>query len=218
MSAPHNSQHDDVLERVLAEDLDRESPEVAEMLSQCEVCREKLRALDSLAGDLNSFADLQAEVLNEAATLENTPGEDRVVAMMSPRPNVMRFVALAAAIVIGASVWWSLTDLGSPALPDAEYYLDAHETYALSPYGPSQDFASFSWEIDLPAGGHHRVVIWQLDEKNQAEPRLTSENLTQASWTLTDQEQRDLPDRIYWEVQTYDAFGSVERVGTFASR
>ena len=200
--------HDDAHERLLAElvtgESSRDAAGVRRALDGCEVCAERLRALERVTRGLETSAAIERDVLRDATEMQRAPGEDRVARVLEGassgkrRPRVTRWLAAAALLLVAI---WAVRTTTLDRYPDTgELFLAEPHPAGLTPHGATTSFATFGWDLPLPPNGAYRVTIWDSRDAERANPILTSDNLRTRSWSPSPEERKDLPVVIYWEV------------------
>lgn len=167
------------------------------------------RLLDDLGGRARD------EMLAEAEQLVGHPAEEgsrrafeRLAAPASPR---LQFVGLAAAAVllVAATAWLSRpVDVG-PA-PSEPYFIGRGGVEIVRPVGPGSTYDGFEWRAELPFGAVFELMIHDGAADLGAAPVLVVRELEVTTWEPTDDQRRQLPESLRWEVRRISSTGEVE--------
>lgn len=221
----HAEQHADLMREVALGELSKDSPEVLALLENCATCRELWEKVEGELADVREDLDLAQHVrpgvpmdvagrLEELAQLE-PPGQGSppTVAMEPPSPPTnsaalpsswLVYFAAAALLIWAAIAWWPSRQ--GPTDETPIYVGDPSALHSLTPAGAVDDFEQFEWRCDLP--GVRSYTLRLYDE--QGELHLAIPHLKSTSWTPTETQSRDLPDRLRWEVDACDEFGAID--------
>ncbi len=219
----HGPKHEELLERVVTQDLDPGSVEVSRLVESCKECKEVLSNLRRVGDLLNEDARIERESLAaDASELEaRVPDMFMAIAMadssaassgtahtiVGARPSIPRWLLVAASLLVVFGLWRWL-DAKSPSRAELEpgTHLGAGAEL-LEPVGGAADFGVFTWKFDPTPGGWCELRIW--DASNAA---TTNTNLILGPLEIEGsrwEPEMDLPDSIRWGVTIYDPSGSV---------
>ena len=232
------------LEELLAlrEQLGAAAKEQRDVLHRLEATRSE-DDLDDFGGARIVEAFLAARELESSVASSTSPTFAIEEEVLAPRrSSASRVVGALLAASLLALVGWRLftTDAPrSPGSPDAsdplggsgEPFLLGTEAGGLAPVGAGASFREpFRWQ--LPLEGWFVVHVFPALEGSGAAPGdgagtqddataplATSPRIEAQEWTWPEDATRAWPDRIRWEVRSYDAFGVVvETAEAYASR
>ncbi|MDP6368306.1 MAG: hypothetical protein QF724_11210 [Planctomycetota bacterium] len=222
MNTSHEQGHEDILEAILVGDLSPTAPRAKTLLDSCELCRRQLAELQALESLLQQAGAEERATLAEAAECKNAPGLDSVESVLhsmagqptaipqlvpapeqgARRPSPWRLlVGLAAA----AALVLMLNTLLGPGPEEPPLWLGSGNLELIAPLGPqasSQAIEAFAWNGPLPPGGWFEIRVLN------GETVVLERRLSTSPWTLTPNEQQELPASFTWEVRTLDASGS----------
>ncbi len=206
--SPHVPEHRDWLEALLASPEDERSSEWRAGLLACEVCRDELGELESLAAELEQLGEQEQADLARAEGVREPLAEGRLERLLeehrsaSGPPAWKRRTLVAAGALAAGLLVWILLRVGSPGLP-ADAVLGPGVGQGLSPRGEVSSFDTvFRW--DLETDGWFVVKVYA-----EAEEMLlaTSPRLETHQWQWTADDTDAWPARVRWEVQAFDASG-----------
>lgn len=172
--------------------------------------------LEPVARALDRVGELRREVLAEAAQLEGVPGEERFRAAAlagmplagrdaaeAPARRARLWLAAAGILLVACSALWWFRSSG-PGVEPAEDHVLGSSVQLLEPVGAVASFARFRWLPGPFAGGYFEVLV--RDEESGVLVRRSGSR-GEAEWQLSAAEEAQLPERIRWEVQPFDASG-----------
>ena len=172
--------------------------------------------LERVARALDRVGELRRDVLAEAERLGEVPGEERFrAAALAGMPRsggaartagarawrVRRWLAVAGVVLALAFALWRLRSSGGGGGRAPDHVLGA-TVELVEPLGAVSSFARFRWLPGPFAGGYYEVLV--RDETSGAVVRRSGSR-DEAEWRLSAAEEAELPERIRWEVQPYDA-------------
>lgn len=210
----HEQGHEELLERVVAEDLPASDSAVRARLAECAECREVLARMQSVMGKLTRAGELEQaalrEVLEQAAREPaDAEYEQRIRALVAersavqPKPSTTRWLALALAIAAGVVLLGLLYRRLAPAR-QGEVLLGDDRIVCEQPVGEVAEFGTFTWHFDLPKRGRFELLVWD-DATPEGAPLVKRVDLTESRCRPELDDQRKWPERIRWEVRAYDA-------------
>ena len=224
----HTSDHEPLLEALLAGDLPDEGASVRAQLASCPVCRVELEELPRLAQGLDRLGREHREAVETAVRSASASDEELMLrawrdrlggsssarGWRSPRPWLVAVVAAAAlvALVRLTGVWRSSPEPSPPVI------MGGAEGFTLvAPKETNADFSVFRWEYDAPSGTTYHVLVWSAD----AEGRLLGQSdewLSGKEWRPDPDSYPSWPDRIRWDVIVQKPDEDEFSVTGFASR
>jgi hypothetical protein len=183
---------------------------------------------EPVARALDRVGKLRREVLAEAAQLEDVPGQERFrAAALAGMPQAgrdagetpawrgRRWLAAAGILLVSCSALWWFRSFGGGEGASENHMLGS-SVQPLEPVGAVASFARFRWLPGPFTGGYFEVLVH--DEESGALVRRSGSR-DEAEWLLSAAEEAQLPERIRWEVQPFDASGRPGRpVSAQASR
>jgi len=201
-------EQEDLIERLITGELDLESPEVQEALSDPSFRAEYesaantmawLDAAGSHARELARQAEDEGPVDGEDAVHQVFAREARAQTPPAPKRSWAPIWLAAAAVIVAGWLFFGLEPSSDPA-PDPSRILGA-SIAELEPSGATDVFGEFRWRYDLPPGGWFLVTI---DSGVDGGEILTSEKLFLPSWRPSVEA---WPAVVRWEVQAFDESG-----------
>jgi len=221
----HGREHEELLRRLLLGEAHASEPLAREQLEACADCRAELERLRALDQRLRAAAASEREDLAHARATAGAEDEARVrgtllAALAARRAQSRRRVvllALAAVLLLAASLAlrpFLLPERGS-AVPEV---LLGGSIPCHSPVGPVGVYDVFSWTYELPPqGGHFELELsFLVDGKGGASFR-TIHDLGEPRWKPTPEEERALPERLFWRVLAVDDTTGMPLDSGFAS-
>jgi hypothetical protein len=171
---------------------------------------------EPVARALDRVGRLRREVLAEAAQLGSVPGQERFraaalagmpragrAAVAAPAWRGRRWLAVAGILLVASTALWWFRSSGGGAGASQDHTLGT-SVQLLEPVGAAASFARFRWLPGPFAGGYFEVLVH--DEESGALVRRSGSR-DEAEWLLSAAEEAQLPERIRWEVQPFDASG-----------
>lgn len=220
----HDDTHEELLTRLLADDVAEGSPAARRQLESCARCREQWTALSGLARRIDELEHEQRGVLIQVARRSHAPGAGEVAArlerlrasaavprttdLVTPsssrprqrgRPGWRWIAALAAGLALVLAVPYFAARRGSST---DDLLLGSRSIEAVSPLGAGSVFDTFEWRYALPPGGRFELVIADAHAR-EIERKTSAEN----RWLAAAGETDGWPDQIRWRVIAYDAGG-----------
>lgn len=198
MTEPRDDEQ--LLEAIVAGDLDPDSPAVRERLHADPALAERARALLELASRVGGAGREERAVLREAAALESAPGEDRVATVVARelgargRRGRFPWLRAAAAALVLALAAVGVRSLLRDAEPDWQFVGSS----SLSPSGEVESFDRFTWTLGgsswvlrvYPAGAADDPGVEPLYDEDVYAPEHVVPAEELATW----------PRAIYWTV------------------
>ncbi|MEM7202425.1 MAG: hypothetical protein AAF628_19290 [Planctomycetota bacterium] len=182
-----------------------DDPEVRALMVRDPEWAAELAELVAMQRVLDATGESEAATLRQAAA---TPLPS------PPRPTSRRWLWLAAAAAAAALALAFLLRRGAEDDPGATVLGPAVEL--LEPRGDVTAYGTFRWRGSLPPGGWFEVRVF-AEPAGRPPVARSQTRLREASWQPDAAEQAGLPQRIRWQVTTFDAGGAaVERASAEA--
>lgn len=214
MHADHEREHEELLERWLAEG--EIAAEDRSRLLACAVCASEARSADELFGRLAREGQRAREDVVQRAHGHPAPSAEARTEttlrglMQADRPrNGRRFqgrwpwLALAAALAAAVflpELWRGERD---PRV------LLGNELEAEQPRGEVEDFERFAWKCELNGVRYFTLEHWPAGGEREDATLVPHLDAAQRSWTPEPERLTAMPDRIWWRVAAYDAGGQL---------
>lgn len=208
MNARHDARHEARLAEAVAA---RSAEAIADLLRDCETCREDWRGFESLGRALDGVGEEfrldraaepapgdREEVLR-AIRLARGERDPSASASRRRAPRWGAWLAVAAALVVA---WVAYQRFGAPS-EEPEIVLGA-PLEAVAPRGRVADFAEFRGRGARPAGGFYRISVFA---PGSDVPLVVSPPLDAPEWRPTADELASLPGSIEWRLESFIAGG-----------
>lgn len=216
---------EDILQRVVAGDLDPDSEEVRAAVRARPELAARIERLRELQGMLDAVgAAGRSDMASDAPVPDalSRRVDDVIERQVRPRRRSpwMLVLAAAAALLVVGLIWLIVRGAGSSGVdrdPD-QMRLENPEHAELHPNDaePVEDYFVFDWsDWKHIAGDGYRLTIY-ADEG--ADDWLIRTKTLEPSWTPNAAERRALPDHIYYTVEVLEAGLPGERVDAHARR
>ena len=210
MTSPMDPRSDRLMQRLLGDDLDVDSQEIAEQRARDPEFARAVDAWQRAATTIDGVAQERRELVDQARREIDDHDVDVArrflearVAARRRRPLLIG-AAIAAAAVIAVLTQVPFTPR-DPVTPSNSGRLstpvDAH------PVGAVSSITHISLGTPLPRGGTMRVEVYDLEAPRDADPVVVSELLSTSRWELTASQQEQLPRRIRWVADVWDGGG-----------
>jgi hypothetical protein len=218
MSA-HGPEHEELLARVLAGEIDPADPAVRDRLATCPECRREQERVGGLTARLRATAAQERADLARAAAEVGAEDEARVreafARALRTRPAKRRSALLLVAAAVLVLLGWVLR---GAAREDDEVLLGEGDIEI----HVADDFSQIQWSYSLPPGGRYVLTIHELEDGAHGRVVLSPEleALDTSRWRPSAAQLESLPDAIYVLVEAYRA-GEEDRIaygGQEASR
>lgn len=180
---------EDILERLLAGEVDLDAPEVSAAAAKNPALRAEIERMRAAAAHLRALGRQRREVIEEAATLRDVPGEEHVARIIGQRRHRLRsplLLALAACVLVGAALAWKGWTSASTSSHD---YLGPA---SMSPQGEVAEYGEFRWTHG-GAGCAYVVTVFDVTGKQLG----SSGRIREQRWTPT----FELPPQIEWQLE-----------------
>ena len=212
---------EDLLRRIMLEELDRSAPEVQDELAADPSFGERLDELDRLLATARGAGELEREILAAQAGETEAPGLEHVASVVAgalPRARAWNWRLIAWPLVAASlliATWLILRD-PRPSFPDngGGTMLGTEELkleYESSPAG----WGVFRWAYE-GAGTRFRLTV----EDPTPDPPVVLHELatSKRSWRPSERDCEDWPEYVRWQVEVLDplpeaprAFGEARR-------
>ncbi len=212
MTREPDPKYETLLQELLLGERNLDSPEVQEMLSSSESCRDLYAELRELQGDLEaSGSETRSEI--DQAVRDTVPADrDRVAQVFHQQSSAQTRTAstpprrsgghlpwaLAAGFLVLAGFWF----VGRDDAP-SQAFLGSGSIEGLAPVGEVSDYETFRWRGETLASGYYELRIRDLQDRSRTAKSVTP--LLEPEWTPTSEERAALPPAIEWEILWYDA-------------
>jgi hypothetical protein len=215
----HGREHEELLAALLAGELAATDPRAVELLAGCERCRASFSALRDVAAQLARAASAQEEDRAAIESAPPAPGEELVLARLEELAPVERrssrrlWGLAAAAALLFACLWLVRAFVGEEP---RETWLHEQDLHLIEPLDGARSFERFTWKYDKDASSYTLTIYAGADAGGTRLVEIPK--WKESTWTSDKKTLTELPGRIYWEVQAFDAFGQpLAARGTAAS-
>ena len=207
----HSREHEELLERVLAHELERSDERVVAVVRACAQCRSELEELGEVLALAEGAGRVQRSVLEEARAGKDVVDAkwaqrvlERRATPGTPRASPARWPAWIVAAAAGLALVLFLfrrtrDETGSTLLGD-------HALELVQPVGASADLSLFSWRGDLPPSGYYALWVWERPSQGGERLLFQEPHLETNTWQAAP-ESIGSARSIRWSVEVYDAGG-----------
>lgn len=200
------SRSEALFDRILAGELDPDSPEVVEAAAHDPRLRERLDELRETETALErSGRDLRARAARPVAGEEEALAAFRATLRASPPPRFPRAILITIASLAAVLVVWLVARDGArePVVAPPPRTL-GDDASCLEPRGGVRAYSPFAWNLELPENGSFELTIRAVD----GSVLLRKTDLARGSIELDRAESEALPARILWSVVVLDGSGT----------
>ncbi len=189
-----------------------------------------LAEMQAVIAELEATNLYEQKLLKEADAVQTGPGIDEVESTLrrlqtgkhpkvsKPTPQApvrLLFPILAAAAALLLVAWlggWFSSE--SPIDGSGNNQLLGPTTIqSLLPSGAVDDFGQFSFDTDLAPGGWFEILVYDRDFEPNDPPVASSGDLLVPTWAPDAKVTKEWPEKIHWEVRSYDSSRVVRGFG-----
>ncbi|MEW6742033.1 MAG: hypothetical protein AB1486_04670 [Planctomycetota bacterium] len=194
----------EILQRLVAGDLDPEGPEGRALLEGDAKLRAAYESLLALAARLDAAAAQEREVLSSVEH-QPQPGPpvrrilENIWSRQQRERRVFRLtLAAAAAVLLVLTTLALLHGLAKPERPPGAIELGGQSITCLAPLGEVRSYGTFRWRSGLPPGYTYRLIITDASSGREVH---RVEALSEPEWMPAEALEASLPREILWTVQ-----------------